>query len=162
MWESPLVLCFQLQHVQLSAATKHIEFASQEMRILEERVPPLSGLSGTKPFPVSYALNRERYALRLRVDETSYLPAIVVSIQADVPMSLGLITAPSAPDGNGYCFSYTVSGKELKLTWLDRENCVTQHSIKLALKNSDGVNAAVEDLSFNVIPNGRYCVEDAL
>ena len=141
---------------------KHIEFALDPgMRMVETGAPALRGLTGVQPSPISYLVNREKYKIKLHVDETTYGPTIIMSIESAIPMTLKTITSPLSPEGK-YCFSYGEQNGNLKFSWLDEKGCRAIRSINVAVNDMNGVQVAVESLSFKVVTNGRYCVKDAL
>lgn len=148
---------------------EYFEFASNpETRVLETRTPALKGLSGVKPFPVSYVMNRPGYQLKLRA-EMGYGPTIVLSVESDKAMTLGKLPLEKMPmsvaalDGIGNCLGYgDRAGGVVAFKWLGNKNCATQWTISVAVIDATGAQIAVENLAFEVVKNGRWCVEDSL
>lgn len=142
---------------------KHFEFEPiPGMSITETRVPSLNGLSDVKPFPVSYVLRRSGYEITLRADEKAYGPTVTLSIDSTAaPMTLKTISSPPAADA-GSCISKTEQDGSVRFFWLDWKQCAASQSVRVAVIDATGGQVAIEELPFNVVTNGRYCVKDAL
>lgn len=132
-----------------------------DVRVSEVRIPALAGLTRVAPFPISYALERTRYRLKLQVDETSYLPTANISVESNDLQSLAVTMLPNdvGPDG---CYSYQESRTMLKFTWLGRGHCDARRSIMLSVNDANGMRLGVERFSFDVVTNGHYCVADSI
>ena len=141
---------------------KHFEFLPMPgMTVTETRVPSLNGLSNVKPFPLSYLLRRNGYEITLRPDEKAYGPTAVLTVDSPAaPMTLKMISAPLAADG-GSCISKTEQGRSVRFFWLDWKQCAARQSVSVAVIDATGAQFAIEELPFNVVTNGRYCVKDA-
>ena len=73
-----------------------------------------------------------------------------------------MLSSPADPSGTGYCFSYQESNSEIKITWLNAESCGARGSFRVSVLDENYDRVADVNLPYEVIPNGRYCVEDAL
>ncbi len=142
----------------------HFEFEPiPGMSVLETRVPVLDGLSGLKPFPVSYALKRSSYQIALSTDEGAYGATITLSVKSssEEPMTLKLVGYPRAPNGK-ICISDSKRNGSVKFFWQYWVGCVKSQIVNIAVMDAAGVQVAVEHLPFKVVTNGRWCVTDAL
>lgn len=141
---------------------KYVAFGpASGMVALETRVPVVSGLRDVKPFPVTYAFKREGYRLVARTYERGHGPTAVLSVEAQAPMSLKMVSIPTAADGAG-CIVHVEQNDGVKFSWLDKKGCATSGKIVVAIFDASGDQIAAEELPFAVITNGRYCVKDAL
>lgn len=141
---------------------KHFDFSeTPNIAISDVRVPALNGLSGVKPFPVSYTITRSQYQITLFADEKSYGPTATLSIASSaVPLTLQIIDSPLAIDGSS-CISRSSQNGDVKFFWLDWKGCYASQNVSVAVIDAGGVQIAIENLSFSVVTNGRYCVTDA-
>lgn len=131
------------------------------MVILDTRVPKLSGLRDVKPFPISYVLKRERYRISVRAYEKDYGATVTLSVDSEAPLTLQVTRIPIAADGTG-CIVKVEQGRSVKFSWLGKVGCAANQSLSMAVLDTVGTLVAVENLSFSVVANGRYCVKDSL
>jgi hypothetical protein len=161
-----LVLCVSLEVSSCAGRAcddyRHLAFGPTEGMVpVETRVPALSGLRDVKPFPVKYVLERESYRIVARAYEKDFSPAATLSVEAEAPMSLKVASIGTDTDGAS-CIVQVEQGGGVIFSWGRMEGCAATGKISIEVINASGDQIAHEELTFDVITNGRFCLNDGL
>lgn len=142
---------------------KYYDFADTSgARIVQMQVPNTIGLHGVTAFPTSYIITRPRYKLVIRVDQSSYLPTFTVSPAEGAFINLTVTSSPADLSLHNYCYSFKKIDEAISITWLETQSCGDRGHIDLAVKGKGGQLIASDELRFQMVSNGRYCINDGL
>lgn len=131
------------------------------LKVADIGVPKRSGLEGVDALPLRYRLERSDYQVDIKVDETTYGPSALISATSgSEPVAVKMVTTTKLPNSEQYCFSYREIGKQLSVSWLGGHGCEAINAFQIAVQRPDGTTQGLEVLPFDVVKNGRYCVED--
>lgn len=143
---------------------EHFSFSAESnLNIVDVDVPRRSGLEGVEPFPLHYRLDRSGYRVEVKIDESSYGPAAtIIATSGSAPVQVKMLTPTRAPETEQFCFSYREVGKQLLVSWMGGEGCEAVGEFQIAVHGREGDVQGIEVLTFDIVRNGRYCVEDGL
>lgn len=141
---------------------RHLDFTQvRGATVVESGVLDLNGLLGVEPFPLAYAIKRDGYQLNLKAGQ-AHLATARVSIVSNRSLRLKLLSVhPVSPKQFG-CYSNDESPDGLTIRWISAEGCGTTGTIRVAVSDETGEEVAIEELRFDAVPNGHFCITDAL